>query len=136
MHLSKKQRLSLSPSFSSAPQIYSLPKIHKEGIPLRPIVSAIGSPTHQLARELVRILNPLQGKTDSYVKNSTDFAQCISQLSLRESDIMVSFDVVSLFTRIPVDEALQVIRELLLRDKTLTDWTTIPTPDLCHLSYA
>ena len=26
-------------------RIYSLPKIHKEGIPLRPIVAAIGSPT-------------------------------------------------------------------------------------------
>ena len=67
------------------------------------------------------------------MKNSTDFAQRISQLSLRESDIMASFDIVSLFTRIPVDEALQVIRELLLRDETLTDRTTIPTPDLCHL---
>ena len=80
-HLSNKQRLSLSPSFSSAPRIYGLPKIHKEGVPLRPIVSAIGSPTHQLARELVRILNPLQGTTDSHVKNSTDFVERIGQLS-------------------------------------------------------
>ena len=61
-YLSNKQRLSLSPSFSTAPQIYNLPKIHKEGTLLRPIASAIRSPTHQ-ARQLVRILNPLQGTT-------------------------------------------------------------------------
>ena len=69
------------------------------------IVSAIGSPTHWLARELVRILNQLQGTTDSYVKDSTDFVQCIAQTSLSESDIMVSFNMVSLFTRVPVVEA-------------------------------
>ena len=72
--------------------------------------------THQLARELVRIPDPLQGRTDSHVENSTSFAQHIAQLSLRKSDIpdiMPSFNVVSLFMRVPVDEALQVISELL-----------------------
>ena len=97
-YLSNKQRLSLSPSFSTAPQIYGLPKIHKEGIPLQPIVSAIGSPTYQLARELVRILNPLQGTTDSYVKDSTHFVQRIAQTPLSESDIMVSFVRHKIFT--------------------------------------
>ena len=29
------------------PRIYSLPKIHKPDVPLRPIVSCIGSPTYQ-----------------------------------------------------------------------------------------
>ena len=67
------------------------------------------------------------------MKNSTHFVQRIAQTSLGESDIMVSFDVVSLFTRVPVDEALQVITELLRQDDTLMDRTAIPAPDLCHL---
>ena len=33
----------LLPAHTSAPQMYGLPKIHKEGVPLRPIVSTIGS---------------------------------------------------------------------------------------------
>ena len=33
-HLSNKQCPAFSPSFSSAPQIYGLPIIHKQGIPL------------------------------------------------------------------------------------------------------
>ena len=78
--------LFFSPSFSSTPQIYGLPKIHKEGIPLRPIVSAIGSPTHRLARELVRILSPLEETTASHVKNSTVFVNRIGQLTIQESE--------------------------------------------------
>ena len=133
-HLSTKQRLFLAPSFTSAPQIYGLLKVHKEGTPLRPIVSAIGSSTHQLVRELVRILKPLSGTTDSYMKDSSVFVERISQTTILESDVLVSFDVVSLFTRVPVDEALDVISKLLLQDKTLPKLTTIPAPDLWLLS--
>ena len=43
----------------------------------------------------------------------------VAQTFRSESDIMVSFDVAGLFTRVPVDEALQVISELLSQDKTL-----------------
>ena len=50
-HITGKKRLTLAHQSSSSPQIYGLPKIHKEGTPLRPIVAAIGSPTHHwLAR--------------------------------------------------------------------------------------
>ena len=35
----------LRPTSSKAPQFYGLPKIHRPETPLRPIVSAIGSPT-------------------------------------------------------------------------------------------
>ena len=51
----------LNPSNSVIPQIYGLPKLHKEGVPLRPIVCTIGSPTYHLAKELCRILTPLLG---------------------------------------------------------------------------
>ena len=38
---------------------------------------------------------------------------------------MVSFDVKSLFTRVPLQEALQVIEERLLQDETLGERTTM-----------
>ena len=40
----------LRPSGSQPPRIYGLPKIHKPEVPLRPIVSCIGSSSYQLSR--------------------------------------------------------------------------------------
>ncbi len=135
-HITGKKHLTLAHQFTSPPQIYGLPKIHKEGIPFRPIVAAIGSPTHQLARELARILPPLASKSPSHVRNSKDFVNQILQISLEETDVMASFDVVSLFTRVPVDEALLVISQRLQQDDTLKDRTSIPIPNLCALNTA
>ena len=43
----------------SAPQIYGLPKIHKPGIPLRPIVSFYDTPLSALHKQLANLLKPL-----------------------------------------------------------------------------
>ena len=60
----------LYPTGASSPKFYGLPKVHKEGIPLRPIVSSIGSVSYETAKELSRILKPLVGKTTYRVKNT------------------------------------------------------------------
>ena len=114
--------------------MYGLPKIHKEGYPLRPIVSAIGSPTYLLAKELAQILSPLAGRTGTHVKNSAEFAQKIREVELMEGDMMISFDVVSLFTKVPIDGALQVISTLLAQDDSLEERTSITVPDICQLT--
>ena len=52
----------LYPTGAGSPKFYGLPKIHKEGVPLRPIVSSIGAVTYHTAKELARILKPLVGR--------------------------------------------------------------------------
>ena len=131
--LSSKERRYLSPCCSKPPQIYGLPKMHKVNIPLRPIMAAIGSPTYLLAKELARILMPLAGSTETQVKNSAEFVRRIREKEPQEGEIMISFDVVSLFTKVPTQEAMQAIHSLLLQDKSLEDRTTITIPDICHL---
>ena len=78
--------------YSKLPHIYGLSKIHKNGIPLRPIVSNLGSACHPLGRFLVEIINPLTGKSSSYVKNSAHFVERISDAPIH-SNQMVSLDV-------------------------------------------
>ena len=46
--VSNAQRKSLVNNYSTPPQFYGLPKIHKSGTPFRPIVSSINSPTYNL----------------------------------------------------------------------------------------
>ena len=50
------------------PCFYGLPKIHKPGIPLRPIVSFVNSLTCAISGYLARILSPVVGNTDYTVK--------------------------------------------------------------------
>ena len=49
----------LYPTGAGSPKFYGLPKIHKEGMLLRPIVSSIGAVTYSTSKELSRILKPL-----------------------------------------------------------------------------
>ena len=51
----------LSPSDCRAPRVTGYPKIHKEDVPLRGVVSFIGSPYEKIAKECVPILRSLQG---------------------------------------------------------------------------
>ena len=52
------------------PKFYGLPKIHKKGTPLRPIVSSLGSIMHPAAKYLAFIINSLLGKTQHAIKRT------------------------------------------------------------------
>ena len=60
--------------YSKLPHLYGLPKIHKDGIPLSPVVNNHGSACHPLSCFLVEI-NRLTGKSSSYVKISAHFVE-------------------------------------------------------------
>ena len=105
----KNQMNRSKPTASRPPKLYGLPKIHKPEVPLRPSVSCIGSPIYQLAKHVTSLITPLTGRTSSFVKNSRHFAEMMRKVKLSEDESMVSFDVKSLFTNVPVDEALEVV---------------------------
>ena len=115
----------LRPSSSTCPRFFGQPKIHKPDIPLRPIVASRGGPTYNTAKHLTKILQPLVGNTPHHVTNSSQFVKHIQHLTLQPNDIMVSFDVVSLFTNVPTGEACFIAKERLQHDPTLCDRTAL-----------
>ena len=62
------------------------------------------------------------------------FIERLKKVDISSGDMMVSFDVVSLFTRVPVDDALRSISILLSEDNTLYERTTIDADDICSLT--
>ena len=93
----------LRPSACVVPCIYGLPKVHKNNIPVRPIVSSIGSVCYNLARFVSDLLSPLVGKSPHHIQNSQDFVASIKDLKLDDNEILTSYDVTALFTSVPVD---------------------------------
>ncbi|BHF80878.1 hypothetical protein SprV_0702400600 [Sparganum proliferum] len=104
------------PQDTALARFYGLPKVHKDGAPLRPIVSLKGTPTNGLAKWLFRRLKFLTAESDTTVSSSAQFLEKLKGLSLHPNEVMVSFDVTSLFTSIPQDLAIETI-ELLLQSK-------------------
>ena len=109
----------LYPTGAGSPKFYGLPKIHKPGIPLRPIISSIGTVTYNTAKELARILKLLVGLSEHHIHNTTDFVQQIKEVKLKKEESLVSYDVTALFTSVPIPPVLKIIEEKLEEDKDL-----------------
>jgi hypothetical protein len=103
----------MKPTDSTLAQFYGLPKIHKEGNPLRPIVSFNGSPTHGLAKWLFNHLKHLTKLSEYSVSSSKEFLLKLQPHQINPDEIMLSFDVTSLFTSIPKSLAVETMRMLL-----------------------
>ncbi|XP_064107906.1 uncharacterized protein LOC135216468 [Macrobrachium nipponense] len=93
--------------------MYGLPKIHKEGIPIRPILTSYDTPNYKLANYLVPLLTEFS--SNSYtLKNSLEFKE---RILCQDSDLfMGSLDVEALFTNIPVEETIQIILSKIFTD--------------------
>ena len=108
----------LTASGSSLGVLYGLPKIHKRGAPIRPILSACGTPAYNLAKYLVPILSPLT-KNQYTIPSTLNFAKELVDLDLSSHSsevVFASFDVTSLFTNIPVQETIEIILNRLFQD--------------------
>ena len=115
------------------PKFYGLSKIHKLDTPLRPTVSSCGSVTYGVAKELAKILKPLVGKSPDHINNIQDFVEQVRHITLVPGECISSYDVLALFTSVPIDPPLKIIKDLLVRDPTLKDRTIIGVDDIILL---
>ena len=58
-------------------------------------------------------------------KNSTTFSNYVRSISIKNGEIMVSFDVTSLYTNIPVINRLSTIKDYINNDDHCTKKTAI-----------
>ena len=106
-------------------KFYGLPKIHKPGIPWRPIVSSTGTATYNTAKELARILKPLVGMSTHHVQNTRDFVEQLKEVRLKQGECIISYDVAALFTSVPIQPVVNIIQQRLANDKELQQRTSM-----------
>ena len=101
--------------------------------PLRPIVTCRETALYNTSKHLAEILSPLQNHNGYSVTNSAEFVRKIANTTIDDDEIMVSFDVVSLFTAIPVDKTCEHIRNQRLKHETLQQRTKLSIDDIFAL---
>ena len=127
-----KQRLHFYRTSEEPPKFFGLPKVHKKDMPLRPIVSCRGSIFYNIAR-FVADISPLAGKSPYHLKNSLHLKQQLENVKLEEDEILTSFDVTSLFTVTPIEQSLDIIKDLLEKDETLHERTNLAPDNIIEL---
>ncbi|XP_062704289.1 uncharacterized protein LOC134286653 [Aedes albopictus] len=105
-----QQAYRLKSNTAICPRIYGLPKAHKPELPLRPVVPNITSPTYQLSKYVSNIIQAATN-CEYNIRDSFTFAAEIKHLKVPEDHVIVSFDVISLFTNVPKELILRAIRE-------------------------
>ena len=99
---------------------------------MRPIISNIGTATYETAKFLTSLLAPL-GKSDRSILNTETFVNQVKGQRIPEGYKIVSFDVKSLFTNVPLNETIDIILTKVY-DENKTD-TKIPNSILKELLY-
>jgi hypothetical protein len=108
-HISEQFWYMAKPTGSNPGRLYGLPKLHKEGTPLRPVLSSIGTYNYGLAKALKHMLSDMV-RNEAVIKDTFAFINDLQSISKDFSKYkMVSFDITNLYTNIPVDETIRLI---------------------------
>ena len=120
----------IRPTGSCRPRLYGVPKTHKDGVPLRPVLSTAGSFQQPLARFLKDVLQPVYNKYSTHcIPDSFSFATMVKECKYGHAPYLCSFDVKSLFTCVPVNEIISICAEALYED------TNIVTPEFDRIVF-
>ena len=76
-------------------------------LPIRPIISNIGTATYQLAKYLAKLLSPLS-QSQYTVKSTKGFMEKIRNVNVPHGFDMILFDMKFLFASVPLEETINI----------------------------
>ncbi|CAF3781087.1 unnamed protein product [Rotaria sp. Silwood1] len=112
------EKLCINPCEVDLAHLYYLPKAHKPGTPLRPIVSGLKHPTIKISKFLDEVLRPLFDKMTVKTTVNSGF-ELIKQLlewskiKMRQETLFCTIDVMDLYTMVPQAEGVLSLKKML-----------------------
>ena len=100
--------------------MYGRPKVHKEGYPLREIVDSTGGVVKDTDKHISEIIKPYAFENPYRLQNTEDFINRAKDLVLKENEVLVSYDIVSMYPSITQKKALDAIYQKLINERTLS----------------
>ncbi|CAF5174921.1 unnamed protein product, partial [Rotaria magnacalcarata] len=112
------EQLSIKPNEVELAHLYYLPKAHKPGTPLRPIISGLKHPTIKISKFLDDLLRPLFNNMTSKTTVTSGFElikklQEWSTVNTRQDTTFCTIDVTDLYTMVPQIEGVLSLRKML-----------------------
>jgi hypothetical protein len=118
--LDERTRRYIKPIHAQAPQLTGLPKLHKQNIPIRPLINYTTAPSYKIAKLLQQIIkNNINLENDRSIKNNIDFVNKIKVTKLLPQYKIASFDIENLYTNVPVTDTIDILKENLIRKATM-----------------
>jgi hypothetical protein len=119
-HISQRQyeKLKVNKDEAELAHLYFLPKAHKPGTPLRPIMAGMKSPTMNISKWLDGLLRPLFDRLamESTISNGVELLKIVERWSssyLTSTTSFVTMDVSDLYTMIPQEGGIKAIKWLI-----------------------
>ena len=98
----------ICPKGSRLVHLYGFLKTHKPELAMRPILSASGTYSFKLAKWLDEKLKPIS-INEFTIFDPLRFSEELRKNGNVDGEILVSYDVSSLFTNVPVDETIEIL---------------------------
>ena len=122
--LPERLEKAIEPFCTKMAHFHGLPKSHKSGLPLRPVVSTSDTPARDLSVLLERILRQLLQFVHAHFESTKEVIRILEKhRELPEDALLVSLDVVGLYSNIPIEdgEAVMAILESHIDEVVMLD---------------
>jgi len=95
-----------------APRLNAKLKLHKDNIPIRPVINNIGAPTHKIAKFMKEKLHEIiQPKHTYTLNNSALIAHFLNNLKCNKNTRLMTADIKDLYVNIPIKETINIIND-------------------------
>ena len=122
-YISQNEAKALTVHNAHPPKFYALVKTHKPNLPIRPIVSNNQAPLYNLSKFLANIIGNIVGQNQHYIKNSFEFKAFIDTVHIPDNYVLISLDVTSLYTNIPINLVEHIVDK---EWNSLKEFTNLP----------
>lgn len=111
-HVFQGKRDHLLQMCPSTPRLYGQIKLHKQDHPIRPVVAFYTDPSYYVAKYLVTWYINFADHISPYgLKNSIELAELLHGQHFPSSARLISFDVKSMYTQIPVLKSIDIMSQ-------------------------
>lgn len=130
----KDLAINYQPNTLNLAKIYGTMKCHKTPLTIRPIISTIGAPGHMLGMAFNKILTRIFPPTKQHIRVIQYFKDEIDDIAVVQGEVLVSFDIVGMYSNIPPDLVIQIINRNIQKFKNSKTYMTYP-PSWTNIQY-